>query len=90
MITQNTLWIVYIVVLIAFFYFFLYRPQVNQRRAQQALIASLAVNDQVVTAGGLYGTIRAIDDDVVELEIASGVVVRMAKAAISRKLEAEI
>ncbi|HEY3317273.1 MAG TPA: preprotein translocase subunit YajC [Coriobacteriia bacterium] len=86
--SQNTIWIGYIVLLVGFFYFFMYRPQVTRQKEQRALLSSLAVDDQVLTASGMYGTIRAIDEDVIEIEIADGVVVRMAKAAVTRKLEA--
>jgi preprotein translocase subunit YajC len=84
---QNSILFIYLIALVAFFYFFIYRPQQRQRKAQQDLLGSLAVDDQVLTVSGMYGTIRALEDDSVQLEIADGVVVRMAKAAIARKLE---
>ncbi len=86
--SQTTIWIVYLAVFAGIFYFLLYRPQVNRQREQTALLASLAVDDQVITAGGIYGTIRAVEDDVIELEVAPNVIVRVAKMAVARKLEA--
>jgi preprotein translocase subunit YajC len=68
-------------------YFLFIRPQQKRQKEFAVLLASLVVDDQVVSAGGIYGTIRAIEEDVVDLEIADGVVVRMAKGAITRKLE---
>lgn len=72
--------------LLAITYFLLIRPQINRQRQQAAMLADLAVDDQVVTASGIYGTVRTITDDEVHLEIADGVVVRMAKGAIIGKL----
>lgn len=73
--------------LAAAFFFFIVRPQRRQVMAHRVLVANLEVGDEVITAGGLYGTIRALRDDVIELEVADGVVVRMARAAIARLAE---
>lgn len=85
---QTVIWVVYLAVFVGIFYFFMFRPQMNRQKEQAALITSLAIDDQVITAGGIYGTIRAIEDDVLDLEIADGVVIKVAKAAVARKLEA--
>ena len=44
----------------------------------------------VVTAGGIYGTVRSIDADVVSLEIAPGTTIRIAKAAIGRVVDSPV
>ena len=69
-------------------YFVMIRPQKRQRQAQQALLNSLEVGDEVMTAGGIFGTILDIDedDDVITVEIAPGTKVRMVRGGISRKL----
>ena len=57
----------------------------TQRRRQKAVTqaqAALAVGDEVMVAAGLYGTVSAIDGDVVHLEIAPGVVVRVNRRAV--------
>ncbi len=71
-----------------FFYFLLIRPQQRRARQQRALIDSLDVGDEVMTIGGLYGTIRRLDEDRVTLEVAPGVDLQYAKSAIARRLEA--
>ena len=45
------------------FYFLLIRPQRNRQRAQQALLSALEVGDEVMTTGGIFGTIIDIDED---------------------------
>ncbi len=65
-------------------------PQQRRVRAHQALVRSVAVGDEVVTAGGLYGRITAMDDEVLRLEVSPGVELRIARGAITRKLEREL
>lgn len=65
-------------------YLLLVRPQQRRLKAQRTLIATIAVGDEVVTAGGLIGTIRVLTDDRVVLEVAPGVELRVLRAAISR------
>jgi preprotein translocase subunit YajC len=76
------------ILLIVGFYFLLIRPQRNRQRQQQALVASLEVGDEVMTSGGIFGTIVDIDDDegVVTVEIAPGTRIRMLRQGISQRL----
>jgi preprotein translocase subunit YajC len=59
------------------------RPRQRQMRAQQRQIAALEVGDEIVTAGGLYGTVRRIEGDDVRVEIAPNLEVRIAKRAVA-------
>ena len=72
-----------IVVLFVLFWLLLIRPQRRRQRAQEEMITSLRVGDEIVTAGGLYGDIRAIEGDEVHVEIADGIEVRIARRAIA-------
>jgi preprotein translocase subunit YajC len=84
--------ILLLVAFVGLFYFFLLRPM--KRRQQQAaaqaaeLRSSLAEGDEVVTIGGLYGTIVGMDDDTVTLQISPGVTARYDRAAIARTVTA--
>jgi preprotein translocase subunit YajC len=73
-----------VVGLFAIFYFLLIRPQRKRRDEQQRLQSSLSVGDEVVTIGGLYGTIAELDEQTVILETSDGVYSRYARAAISQ------
>jgi preprotein translocase subunit YajC len=64
-------------------WFLLIRPQRTQARRHQDMLASLKVGDEVVTAGGIYGEVTAIDDDRVQLEIDADVKIAVAKRAIA-------
>jgi len=70
------------------FYFLLIRPQQRRARAQQALISSVRVGDEVMTSGGIFGTITEIDDDegTLQLEIAPGTRIRMVRSGVARRL----
>lgn len=68
-----------IVALIAVFYFFMIRPQNKERKRMRDFINSLAVGDKVKTASGVYGKIKEVKDNVVILEIADNVKVKIDK-----------
>lgn len=75
--------IIYVVAFIAIFYFMAIRPQQRQRRAHMELLNSLKKGDTIVTAAGMYGTVKKVDDTVVEVEIAKGVTIKINRRAIS-------
>lgn len=70
------------------FYFLLLRPNRTRQRQQQSLLESLEVGDEVMTSGGIFGTLKDIDeeDDIVTVEIAPGTDVRMLRRAISQRM----
>ena len=70
------------------FYFLLIRPQNQRRRAQMEMQSSIEVGDDIVTTAGIYGTITEIDDDygIVTVEVAPGVEIRLARAAVATRL----
>ena len=74
--------LIVIVVLFALFWFLLVRPQRRRSQEQVALIHSLEVGDEIVSAGGLYGVITELDDEELRVEISDGLVVRMARNAV--------
>jgi preprotein translocase subunit YajC len=78
-----------IIVAFAFLYFVLIRPQKKRQLQAQRLASGLAVGDEVVTSGGIYGTITELGDDEVKLEIAPETQVRVARRAIGVVLPKE-
>jgi preprotein translocase subunit YajC len=72
-----------IVIAFALIWLFLIRPSRRRQNEQLTMQEALEVGDEVVTAGGVYGTVTAIDEDEVAVEIAKGVVVRVARRAIA-------
>jgi len=71
------------------FWFVVVLPQRRMVEAHEALVASLAVGQEIVTSTGLYGTIVALDGEVAQLELAPGVVVRIDKRAVGEVVGAD-
>jgi len=82
--------IVYLVILAAAFFFLIVVPQRRRMAAHQRLMASLEVGDEIVTSGGFHGTVRGLDESTINVEIAPGVVVELARGAIAAKVSGEL
>jgi preprotein translocase subunit YajC len=76
--------LVYFAVIAVAFFLLIVLPQRRRTNTHRAVLASLEVGDEVVTIGGILGTIRELEDDRVELEIAEGVVITVARNAIAQ------
>jgi preprotein translocase subunit YajC len=79
--------LIWMIVMLGAFYALLVRPQRRNMAAHQALMADLHEGDEVMTMGGIFGRIRRLDDDIIDLEVSPGTSVRVARSAISRKVE---
>jgi preprotein translocase subunit YajC len=64
-------------------YLIVVRPQKRRQNQQQQMLGDLRVGDEVLTAGGIYGTISEVTDDEVTVEIAPDTEVRVARRAIA-------
>ena len=73
----------------AVFYFLIIRPQSKRQKEHQSMIKTLQKGDHVVSSGGIHGTIQSIseDSDVVTMEIADKVRVKISRSSISRVKE---
>jgi preprotein translocase subunit YajC len=82
--------LIFLAILVGLFYFMLIRPQ--KRRVQQhaQLVNSISEGDEVVTIGGIYGTVAVLGDDDIVLEVADGTRVRFVKSAISRRVTEDL
>lgn len=70
-------------VLFAIFWFVLIRPMRQRQKQHEEMVGKLERGDKVVTNGGLYGEIAALDGETIHLKIADGVRVKVAKSAIA-------
>ena len=68
-------------------YFLMIRPQRKRMRAQQEMQAAIGVDDEVITNSGIYGFVTAMDGDVVWLDIAENVEIRVARNALLRRVD---
>jgi len=80
-----------LLLMFAVFYFLLIRPQQKKQREHKEMLESLKTGDQIVTSGGLYGTIVGFgEDNRVKVRIADNVKVDIARSAIQTKLAGAI
>lgn len=75
-----------LILIFAVFYLLIIRPQQTRAKRQRALVSAVDVGERVVTIGGIHGTVRSLDEETFELEVAPGTVITMARAAISRRM----
>lgn len=78
-----------IVIMVAIFYFLLYRPQKNAQKRRMSMLDSLEKENRVMTIGGIYGTIVDLDDKTVKLKIAEHTVIEVARSSINSNLTKE-
>jgi preprotein translocase subunit YajC len=76
-----------IIIVLGAFYLLVVRPARNRQKAQQATVSQVAPGARVMTTAGLFGTVTAVEDDQMDLEIAPGVTVRYVTAAVARIVE---
>jgi preprotein translocase subunit YajC len=75
--------IVPMAVIVAIFYFLVIAPANRQRKKTDEMISALKKGDQVVTTGGIYGTVQSVENDVVYLRIADNVKIKIAKSSVA-------
>lgn len=80
---------IFFLVMLAFLYLLLIRPQRQQAKRHQEMLQSLQVGDEVITSGGIYGEVTALDDERVQLEIDADVRVAVSRRAIASKVPPE-
>ena len=67
-------------------YFMMIRPQQQRVARQRALIDAIEVGDEIITAGGMIGRVRRLDDDRLSLEVSPGVEITMLRGAVAQKI----
>ena len=78
-----------LILLGAVFYFMMIRPQRKRQRAQQALLSSLEIGDEIRTAGGIHGRIRSLDEDSAVVTVEDGTYFRLNRRSITEKIVRE-
>jgi preprotein translocase subunit YajC len=72
-----------LIVIFGIFYFLVIRPQQKRAKEHEAKVNSLKRDDKIITTGGIYGTIVAVREGVLEVKIADNVKVQVARSAVS-------
>ncbi|MFZ4689254.1 MAG: preprotein translocase subunit YajC [Polymorphobacter sp.] len=71
------------VAIFAIFYFLMIRPQQQRAKAHRAMIDAVKKGDEVVTGGGIVGKVFRVMDGEIEVEVATGVKLRVLKGTLS-------
>jgi preprotein translocase subunit YajC len=72
-----------LILIFVFFYLFLIRPQQKKAKEHQKSLSALKRGDKVITSGGIYATVSTVRDNVLDIKIADGVTVQIAKQSIA-------
>ncbi len=81
--------LIFIAVTVVLLWLLVIRPQRRRASQHRAMVGQVTIGAEIVTAGGLYGRVKAIDGDVLTVEIAPGTTVRIARGAIAGVIEPE-
>lgn len=74
-------------VIFLIFWFILIRPQKKEMERHQALLSGLKAGDKVVTAGGIFGTVKSVDGPVIQLDIGRGTKIKIDRDKIQKMQE---
>lgn len=77
--------LIYLGVLVVAFYLLIIRPQMQRNKQVRELMASLAVGDEIITIGGMHGTVTAIEGTLVTVRVAADTEIVFEKSAIGRR-----
>jgi preprotein translocase subunit YajC len=81
--------LIFIVIMVGLLWLLIIRPQRSRQAKHTEMIADLSVDDEIVTAGGMYGRIQRMDGDVLTVEIAPETTVRIARGAVVEVIRPE-
>lgn len=79
--------IIVLAVVIVVFYALMVLPQQRRARDHRVLLEGLKKGDRVMTYGGMFGTVASLGEETVDVEVAKGVVITVARQGISTKVE---
>ena len=78
-----------LILMFAIFYFLLIRPQQKKAKMHKAMLAAIKKGDKVVSSGGLHGVVTGLTDDVVTMEIAPKIRVKVSRGSVAGVLRRE-
>jgi preprotein translocase subunit YajC len=76
-------YLILLVGLVLLFYLMILRPQRRAKAQREQMLSALVPGTRVITAGGIHGTILEVDEGVLDLEVAEGVVLQVDPRAVA-------
>lgn len=89
MTTDTVTLIGFMVLMFIMFYFLIIRPQQKRQKSQQQMLSELKRGDKVITIGGIFGIIEAIDEKSVVIKTESGNLLRLVRGGVAMKQQEE-
>lgn len=74
--------LIMMVVIFGIFYFILIRPQQTKMKEHKKMLEAVKKGDEIVTAGGIYGTVEGVNNDTLTVKIAEGVKVKITRGSV--------
>ena len=81
--------LLFMIAVLVFFWFMIMRPTQKRQKQHNDIVKALENGDQVVTAGGIYGTVVQVRAETIKLKVADGVVMTMDRRAVRRRQSEE-
>ncbi len=81
--------LIFLVIIVIAFYFLLIRPQQQRQKQQNQMISSLQPGTEIVTIGGIFGTVVAVLEDRLRIRVADGSELEVSKRAVGSVVPAE-
>ena len=81
--------IIMMVAIFAIFYFIMIRPQQQKMKEHKKMLDAVKKGDEIVTAGGIYGTIEGVNADTLTVKIAEGVKVKITRGSVGDVVKPE-
>ncbi|MFQ5582195.1 MAG: preprotein translocase subunit YajC [Mariprofundaceae bacterium] len=78
-----------LILIMVIFYFLLIRPQQKRVKEHKSMVEALKKGDKVITGGGIIGTVADAKDDILKVDIAEGVRIRVKRDTVSGHVEIE-
>jgi len=78
--------VIFLVVLLAVFYFLMIRPQAKRAKEHRNLVSNLAVGDEVIISGGIIGKISKVEDNFLDVAVADNVNIKVQRSSVSATL----
>ncbi len=79
----------FMVLMFIMFYFLIIRPQQKRAKNQQAMLSELKRGDKIITIGGIFGVIEALDEKSIVIKTESGALLRLVRGGVAMKQEEE-
>jgi preprotein translocase subunit YajC len=76
--------LIFLVIIIALFYFVLIRPQMKQSKEHKKMLNEIKAGDEVLTTAGILGKVRTMGENFIDLEISNEVTVKIQKQALAK------